>query len=164
MPRLRACTTACSNKRRPKPRLRVVGSTGDTTETQKHSLEGRQHTQTYKGTGPNSSCIKAYGSGGPPAALLPFACKPLARSADPRGSSLSDQCSNSKVDQGWRRIDDRTWEHTLTFTAAAGSTTNSPQDAMKQLMEMASLSMTPVAGDAPVVRRWGACGSVAKRA
>ena len=144
--------------------VRVVGSTGDTTESQKHSLEGQQHTQTYKGTGPNNSCIKPYGSGGPPAALLPFACKPLARSADPRGSSLSDQCGNSKVDQGWRRIDARTWEHTLTFTAAAGSTTNSPQDAMKQLMEMASLSMTPVAGDAPVVRRWGACGSIAKRA
>ena len=123
---------------------RVVGSTGDITVTQKSSLEGDPpHTQTYKGTAPNSSCIKPYGSGGPPAALKRFACKPLASSADPRGSSISDECSNSKVDQGWRRIDDRTWEHTLTFTASAGGTTNSPQDAMKAAMAMALPSMTP---------------------
>ena len=110
----------------------------------KSSLEGDPpHTQTYKGTGPNSECIQPYGSGGPPAALKRFACKPLARSADPRGSSISDECGNSKLDQGWRRIDDRTWERSLTFTASAGGTTNSPQDAMKAAMAMALSSMTP---------------------
>lgn len=123
---------------------RVVGSTGDTTVTQKNSMDGvPPHTQTHKGTGPNSSCIKPYGSGGPPAALTPFLCKPLARSADPRSSSISDECSKSKVDQAWRRIDDRTWERSLTFTASPGGTTSSPQEAMKAAMAMALPNMTP---------------------
>lgn len=123
---------------------RVVGSSGDTTVTQKNSMDGvPPHTQTHKGTGPNSSCIKPYGSGGPPAALTPFLCKPLARSADPRSSSISDECSKSKVDQAWRRIDDRTWEHSLTFTASPGGTTSSPQEAMKAAMAMALPNMTP---------------------
>ena len=80
---------------------------------------------------------------GPQAALTPFMRKPLARSADPRRSSISDECGKGKVDQAWRRIDDRTWEHSLTFSGSPGGTTNSPQEAMKQLMEMASPGMTP---------------------
>ena len=119
---------------------RVVGSSGDTTVTQKFSLDGvPPQTQTYKGAGPNSWCIKPYDSGGPPPALKPFACKALTNSADARGSTSSADCRSSKVDESWRRIDDRTWERTLTITAVAGGATASPQGAINMVMA----GMTP---------------------
>lgn len=123
---------------------RVVGSSGDITVTQKNSMGGvPPQTQTYKGTGPNSWCIKPYGSGGPPAALMPFACKTIANSANARGSTSSADCSSSKVDESWRRIDDRTWDRTLTITAVAGGTMPAPQEAMKNAMALAMPGMTP---------------------
>ena len=123
---------------------RVVGSSGDITVTQKNSMDGvPPHTQTYKGTGPNSWCIKPYGSGGPPPAVKPFTCKALANSANARGSTSSADCGNSKVDESWRRIDDRTWERTLAITAVVGGTMTTPQDEIKKAMAMARPGMTP---------------------
>ena len=119
---------------------RVVGSSGDRTVTQKSSLDGvPPQSQTYKGTAPNGWCIKPYGSGGPPPALKPFACNALANSADARGSTSSADCGSSKVDESWRRIDDRTWERSLKVTPTAGTTAASPQGAIDMVMA----GMTP---------------------
>lgn len=136
---------------------RVVGSSGDRTVIQKSSLDGvPPQSQTYKGNGPNSWCIKPYGSGGPPAALKPFACNALTNSADAHGSTSSADCRSSKVDESWRRIDDRTWDRTLVVTAMAGGTTVSPQGAINRVMAgmtpeqrakaQAELSALPTAG------------------
>lgn len=121
---------------------RVDGATGRVTLTQKSSVDpANVATQTVNGTGPNRWCVPANGAL-PPAKPAPGACQNASRSAAPNGSTLGADCNVGRVDEQWRRIDDRTWERSSTVRQAPTAPTpsnNSPQAAI----ELAMRGMTP---------------------
>ncbi len=121
---------------------RMDGSTGRVTLTQKSSVDPTNvATQTLNGTGPNRWCVPASGAV-PPVKSAPGACQNVLRSGTSNGSTLGADCTVGRVDERWRRIDDRTWERSLTVRrapTAASPAKTSPRAAI----ELAMRSMTP---------------------
>lgn len=120
---------------------RIDGATGRVTLTQKSSVDPTNvATQTANGTGPNRWCVPA--TGAVPPAKSQAACQNALRTDAPAGSTLSAECNIGRVDEQWRRIDDRTWERSSTVrqSPSASTTSNSsPQAAI----ELAMRGMTP---------------------
>ena len=121
---------------------RIDGATGRVTLTQKSSVDPTNvPTQTANGTGPNRRCVPASGAV-PPTKSAPPACQNALRTATPAGSTLGADCNIGRVDEQWRRIDDRTWERSLTVRQSpiASMASNSSPGAA---IEFAMQGMTP---------------------
>lgn len=122
--------------------LRTDGGTGTVTQIQKPAFGGPPVTRTYKGAGPQTWCI---GPGAlPPAAALANNCAST-YAPTATGAKLATDCAGVKINDEFRRIDDRTWERE-NRTIQATLTPSSGADAMasvKAAMAMASAGMTP---------------------
>ena len=116
---------------------RTDGATGRVTLTQKSSVDpANVAAQTVNGTGPNRWCVPAAGTV-PPVKSAQGACQNALRAATPTGSILGADCIVGRVEEQWRRIDDRTWERSSTVRQAPGASTvanSSPQAAIELAM------------------------------
>ena len=119
---------------------RVNGATGQRTVIRKMAVDaGHPVTNIYKGEGPVGWCVSAQGIGKSPPQTVQSACNLLSNMRDPRGSSFSADCKSSKVEENWRRVDNKTWERSLKVTPQSSATPDSPRPAF----EMAQSGMTP---------------------
>jgi hypothetical protein len=92
----------------------VDGSTGQIKIVMRDTLAGsRPVTQTYPGTGPNKWCVRT-ATAAPPADAAARCGNPAA------ATGPKNACGWKLVVETWRRIDDRTWEHTLKATLSPG--------------------------------------------
>jgi hypothetical protein len=64
------------------------------------------------GQGPVETCVTASGQLPPPAALA-AACRTKMQATSPDALAHHDDCGSVQIDQTWKRIDDRHWEHTM---------------------------------------------------
>lgn len=119
---------------------RIDGATGRVTQVRKTADMAQGVTQTFEGTGPVTWCVPVPGKYGPPAAAMPAACRTLAQSSSSSGSAHSAACTGMKVDESWRRIDDRTWERSVKATVQM--TAGSPSDAARHAFEMSKHTMS----------------------
>lgn len=114
---------------------RTDGATGDQTVVAE-SLRGAQPPRTYKGKGPVTTCVGP----APDSAMAvshELACRHVPRSQGASTESYAIDCKAAKVDILWRKIDDRTWEATVTnFFAKPHSGRNAPKDAMETALRM----------------------------
>ena len=89
------------------------GATGAVTQIRRSSVQPGEVTNSFPGTGPVLSCVRA---GAPPAGLGAFACATTAPSAPATGNTTQTvtQCRDLRQADEWRRVDDRQWEHRFT--------------------------------------------------
>ena len=120
---------------------RIDGATGRVTLTQKSSVDPTNvATQTATGTGPNRWCVPT--TGAVPPARSQAGCQNAIRTATAAGSTLGADCKIGRVDEQWRRIDDRTWERLSTVRQSPGASTASKSSAQAAI-EFAMRGMTP---------------------
>jgi len=116
----------------------IEGATGRTTVTD--TAPGAPPvTRVLPGEGPYSGCMSA--TAAPPPRGLGMACSTGPYTASPGGSTMSADCGAVKLDEQWRRIDDRTWERVLhsSYSTVAVNSSGSPAAAI----EMAMAGMSP---------------------
>ncbi len=116
----------------------IEGATGRTTVTD--TAPGAPPvTRVYPGEGPYNACMGT--ASGPPPRGLGMACSTGPYTASPGGSSMSADCGAVKLDEQWRRIDDRTWERVLhsSYSTVGVNNSGSPTAAI----EMAMAGMSP---------------------
>ena len=122
---------------------RIDGPTGRVTLTQKSSVDAASvTTQTANGTWPNRWCVFK-GRAVPPAKLAPGACQNALRFATPVGSNLGADCNVGRVDEQWRRIDERTWERSSTIRQSAIEPGSASNNTPKAALELAMHGMKP---------------------
>lgn len=116
----------------------IEGATGRTTVTD--TAPGAPPvTRVYPGEGPYNACMGS--ASGPPPRGLGMACSTGPYTASPGGSTMSADCGAVKLDEQWRRIDDRTWERVLhsSYSTVGVNNSGSPTAAI----EMAMAGMSP---------------------
>ena len=121
---------------------RTDGATGRVTLTQKSSVDpANVATTTVNGPGPNVWCVPPSGAL-PPPGLTRSACQNVTRNAAPGGSTLGADCNVGRLDDQWRRIDERTWERSLVVRQAPASS-NASNNSPRAAIELAMRGMTP---------------------
>jgi hypothetical protein len=115
----------------------IEGATGRTTVTQT-APGGPPVSRVLAGEGPYSVCL-VEPTAPPPRGV--GTCATGTYKASPGGSTASVDCGALKLDQQWRRIDDRTWERVLHTSHSTVALNNSGSPAAA--MEMAMAGMSP---------------------
>ena len=101
-------------------RIETDGATGNQIHSWK-SVDGTVTSRTFKGDKPVTSCVKPATAADAPV-NSPFACKTLNKQASENSSSFSAACRSAPIENAFRRIDPRTWEHTMTVRLLADRT------------------------------------------
>ena len=118
----------------------IDGATGHITVTLRDSLSKTAPvTQSYLGDGPNKWCVPTTGSP-PPAITIAASCEVSGADAAKTSASTRSDCKGLKVEERWRRVNERAWERSIRSVqqpVAAAST--SPRSAI----EMATAGMSP---------------------
>lgn len=119
-------------------RTRTDGATGTVTRTTK-GPDGSVATQVSKGDKPVTWCVRSATASDLPSAS-PFVCRTLKPRASATNSSFSAACRSLTVEDSFRKIDSRTWEHDEMAQVIAD---RSPVRNARAAIAMASAGMTP---------------------